>query len=500
MIMAIAEFSQPSHEGLPIPSAVEHVRLTRNDATGSPTGRVATPSSWLAGLRLSRWLWLVKSLLAIPHSSCFPLAGLRGADWSGSLRFSLPAGTREGSSTSTSECCAGRGGWPSTRTVPLAPTAIRRSRSTRYPATRRHRPRLPGKALTRARAREVVAARDPPVHRRRRLCRRWVRGRASEPPVLGRARGGPHRRARLLRCGRASVHGALSARHFRLRPRPRPLGRARRRLCEYHSDAYPPFRLDQGGEDLAAAPWEAGPSPPAETQAVISATPAPAREGGGVGRVILLVLGSVVAAVLAFVLLAGGSALIVIDQTRAQQRRLPHVAVRGLCGRRHTRSSPRAQTLTPTGRNGRSTPSSGRCASAVRATVRSSSGSAPRPRSTRISRRHRPRRRRRTWRTSRATPACQGASPRGHRPTRSSGSHRPRGRVNRLLAWVAEDGDWRIVVMNADARRGVSSEMGIGAELDSSDLDQGSASLLGAHSLGAAAALAITAGVRRGRQ
>ena len=41
------------------------------------------------------------------------------------------------------------------------------------------------------------------------------------------------------------------------------------------------------------------------------------------------------------------------------------------------------------------------------------------------------------------------------------------GAGERTLDWEPEDGDWRAVVMNEDASRGVSSELSIGAELDS---------------------------------
>jgi hypothetical protein len=34
------------------------------------------------------------------------------------------------------------------------------------------------------------------------------------------------------------------------------------------------------------------------------------------------------------------------------------------------------------------------------------------------------------------------------------------------LEWEAEDGSWSVVVMDADARRGVDAELSIGAELD----------------------------------
>ena len=73
------------------------------------------------------------------------------------------------------------------------------------------------------------------------------------------------------------------------------------------------------------------------------------------------------------------------------------------------------------------------------------------------------------------------------------------GSGEQTLEWEPEDGDWRIVLMNEDGSRGVSSELSIGAELDSVLWIGIGALVLGAI-LAALAALAITAGVRRGRR
>ena len=72
------------------------------------------------------------------------------------------------------------------------------------------------------------------------------------------------------------------------------------------------------------------------------------------------------------------------------------------------------------------------------------------------------------------------------------------GSEEQTLDWDPEDGDWRVVVINEDARRGVSAEMSIGAELDSV-LWVGVGLLALGALLAGGAALAITAGVRRGR-
>ena len=72
------------------------------------------------------------------------------------------------------------------------------------------------------------------------------------------------------------------------------------------------------------------------------------------------------------------------------------------------------------------------------------------------------------------------------------------GAGEQTIQWEPEDGNWRAVVMNVDATRGVSADMSIGAELDSV-LWIGLGLLAVGVLLAAGAALAITAGVRRRR-
>ena len=73
------------------------------------------------------------------------------------------------------------------------------------------------------------------------------------------------------------------------------------------------------------------------------------------------------------------------------------------------------------------------------------------------------------------------------------------GSGEQTLEWEPEDGDWQLVLMNADASRGVSSELAIGAELDSV-LWIGIGLLVAGALLAALAALAISAGIRRRRR
>jgi Domain of unknown function (DUF4389) len=72
------------------------------------------------------------------------------------------------------------------------------------------------------------------------------------------------------------------------------------------------------------------------------------------------------------------------------------------------------------------------------------------------------------------------------------------GTGEQTLEWEPEDGDWRAVVMNEDASRGVSAELSIGAELDSI-LWIGIGLLLAGALFAAGSALAITAATRGGR-
>jgi hypothetical protein len=72
------------------------------------------------------------------------------------------------------------------------------------------------------------------------------------------------------------------------------------------------------------------------------------------------------------------------------------------------------------------------------------------------------------------------------------------GAGERTLEWEPEDGDWRAVVMNEDASRRVSSELSIGAELDSI-LWIGIGLLIAGVLFAGGSALAITAASRRGR-
>ena len=76
--------------------------------------------------------------------------------------------------------------------------------------------------------------------------------------------------------------------------------------------------------------------------------------------------------------------------------------------------------------------------------------------------------------------------------TSSSGSG------EQTLEWEPEDGSWSAVVMNSDGSRGVASELSIGAELDAARW-VGIVLLVTGALLAALAAIAVTAGARGGR-
>jgi hypothetical protein len=263
------------------------------------------------------------------------------------------------------------------------------------------------------------------------------------------------------------------------------------------TDTYPPFRLDQGGEDAAAMPTEAPPRPPVpETAAVAPAPLEPAREGGGAGRVVLLVVGSI-AAVLAFVALAGGCALVVIDQTQrdddgflmspSEDFRTPTYAIvsesadietggaewalDAFLGTVRIRSESERPVFVGIG----TATQVDRYLEGVEHDVVTDLEDEPR------------------------YARVGGGEPDGPPGAQQFWAASSAGSGEQTLEWDPEDGDWRAVVMNADGRRGISAELSIGAELDSV-IWIGFGLLAAGALLAGGAALAITAGVRRGRR
>jgi hypothetical protein len=226
------------------------------------------------------------------------------------------------------------------------------------------------------------------------------------------------------------------------------------------TDRYPPFRLDMGGSDpgtVALPPPGGGAAPAAGTKA------APASGRWTVGRIILLVVGSI-AALIATGLLAGGIAVVVVDQTQRDtagyvvspnrsfstptyavvSRKLyagvdgPQWVYDNLLGTIVLKS----QSAKPVFMGiARASDVDRYLGSVRRATVTDLSAhsnqyvvvgsGAP------------------------STPPAQ----RGFWAAKATGSG------NQSLTWDVQDGTWRVVVMNIDASRGVNAELRVGAEL-----------------------------------
>ena len=258
-------------------------------------------------------------------------------------------------------------------------------------------------------------------------------------------------------------------------------------------DEYPPFRLDQGGAEAGEGDGEGSTTVPAEP------TPAPeARGGRTTGGVVLIVVG-VIAGIFAFGLLAGGCGLVVVDQTQRDND--------GYL------MSPKVDFSTPTYAivSERADIDSGgaeRALDTFLGTVRLRSesdravfiGIGPAAAVDRY-----------LARTERDVVTGFDSGFGNDNPTYSRrGGAAPSGPPDAQTFWVAsqtgageqtvewnpEDGNWRAVVMNVDATRGVSADMSVGAELDSV-LWIGLGLLAAGVILAAAAALAITVGARR---
>jgi hypothetical protein len=225
------------------------------------------------------------------------------------------------------------------------------------------------------------------------------------------------------------------------------------------TDDYPPFRLDLGGSEPTAAPTEtSGPEPPQEAAAGRSAP-----GGWGPGRILLVVLGSL-ASLVALALLAAGAAGIVIDQTQREDgfvtsptERLatdtyaiasesvdvdldgPNWATRHLIGTIRITSESERPVFVGIGRE---EDVATYLDSFRHATVTDLWG--------------------RPNRYDEQGAGTPDAAP-GEQALWTASST---GTGEQAFDWEVEDGSWTVVAMNADASAGVVSEVSIGAELD----------------------------------
>jgi hypothetical protein len=261
-------------------------------------------------------------------------------------------------------------------------------------------------------------------------------------------------------------------------------------------DEYPPFRLDQGGQDVAAAvdvPTASELHPLAAEQPTTSATTP--KEGGTAGKVVLIVLG-VLAGILAFAFLAGGCALVAIDRTQRDDDGFLMSPTRELETSTYAIVSESAELDTGGAEWALDT---------FLGTVRIRSES-DRPVFVGIGPALAVDRYLRDVDRDEIDDLDSSGDPEyagrpGGAPSAPPGSQTfwsasASGSGEQTVEWEPEDGIWRVVLMNADASRGVTSDMSIGAELDS--VLWIGLGLLGVGALFAAGtALAITGAVRR---
>jgi hypothetical protein len=261
------------------------------------------------------------------------------------------------------------------------------------------------------------------------------------------------------------------------------------------TDRYPPFRLDQGGEEPGRPEPET--PPPAEAAGERAAVEAPSEgarpSGARGGGAVLLVLGSI-AALLAFLLFVGGCAVVVVDRVQRDDDGFlmsptedfetstyaivsesvdvdlegPDWAAKDFLGTVRIRSESERSVFVGI---------------APEADVASYLGGVQRA-------------------------VISDIDDGDHLSTQSGGEPAaPPGDETFWVAstaaageqtvdWEPEDGRWNAVVMNADASRGVAADLSIGAELDAV-IWIGLGMLLAGLLFAAAAAAAITAGVRR---
>ena len=265
-------------------------------------------------------------------------------------------------------------------------------------------------------------------------------------------------------------------------------------------DEYPPFRLEQGGvegEGLAEPTLTVAEAPlPVAAEPGAPAEP-PARRAWTGGRIALVVVGTI-AGLIALGLLAGGCALVAVDQTQRDDDGFVMSPTQDFSSPTYAILSESADLDTEGAEWALDT-----FLGAVR--IRSESdrpvfvGIGPAADVTRY-----------LGDVERdvVDDLDESGDPEltrraGSEPTGPPGDDTfwvvsTTGSGERTLDWEPEDGDWRVVVMNEDASRGVSSGLSIGAELDSI-LWIGIGLLLAGALFAAGAAFAITAASRRGR-
>jgi hypothetical protein len=264
-------------------------------------------------------------------------------------------------------------------------------------------------------------------------------------------------------------------------------------------DEYPPFRLDQGGAEEEEGLAEPAPVSPAALIAGEPAAPAapPARKGWTGGRIALVVVGTI-AGLLALALLVGGCALVAVDQTQRDDDGFLMSPTQDFSTPTYAIVSESADVDTEGGEWALDT---------FLGTVRIRSES-DRPVFVGIGPADDVTRYLGAVERDVVDDLDNSGDPEYSRRSGGAPPARPEnetfwvastaGAGERTLEWEPEDGDWQAVVMNEDASRGVSTELSIGAELDSI-LWIGIGLLVAGALFAAGSALAITAATRSRR-
>ena len=262
-------------------------------------------------------------------------------------------------------------------------------------------------------------------------------------------------------------------------------------------DEYPPFRLDQGGSDASRAVDGPQPSDLHPLAAEAPTTAARPAGRGTAGKVVLIVVG-VITGIIAFGLLVGGCVLLPVDQTQrdddgflmspSQDLASPTYAIVSESADLDTDGAEwaldtflgtvriRSESERPVFVGLAPAADVDRYLEGVEHDVVDDLDSSGDPEYDRRS----------------------GGAPSSPPGDETFWTETATGAGEQTLDWEPQDGTWRVVVMNEDASRGVGSDMSIGAELDA--VFWIGLGLLGLGVLFAAAsALAITGAVRRGR-
>jgi Domain of unknown function (DUF4389) len=261
------------------------------------------------------------------------------------------------------------------------------------------------------------------------------------------------------------------------------------------TDSYPPFRLDQGGEEPGLRGAGEAPLSPSSAAETVEAQ-APPAEGGGAGRIVLLVLGCI-AALLALALLIGGCATIAVDRTQRDDDGFvmsptedfatatyaissesadidvdaPDWVLEDLVGTIRIRSESDRPVFVGIARSGEIA----RYLGGVDHVVVAELGREPR------------------------YSGRPGGAPDGPPGEQTFWAASSTGAGEQTLDWKPEEGSWSAVLMNVDASRGVAADLSIGAELGALTW-VGPVLLVAGGLLAVGAALMITFGVRRGRR